>query len=445
MKALYVQGEIIAERYQIVTFLGQGGMGSTYAAVDLRTHQRVAIKVVSLQEVRGWKTIELFEREAQVLATLNHPSIPKYLDYFKLDVEQDTDHSDYRFYLVQELVEGESLAALVKQGWHTTEAEVKNIAIQVLEILTYIHQLNPPIIHRDIKPQNIIRSSNGKIYLVDFGAVKSIYIQTMSGTKTLVGTFGYMPIEQFHGQIDCASDLYSLGCTLIFLLTHRFPADLPHKRMKIDFHQGLKISDDFANWLDQMIEPFIEKRLQSAIEALEKLEQGHLVPTIPKPKLTYIKLNKTAEKLIIKIPHYNGKKGSKLFTNICRVCLVFIIFMLSLFNFITFPINLLFVSLSLLVLYNIFKYFTKFLTQSCELEIKPHIFKIYINGYGFFNEKICIQGDTEDLQIMKNSDRFCSLQYKGRQLPLDPTGEELTDIEKRWLYQEITNFIKQLH
>ncbi|NEP81224.1 MAG: serine/threonine protein kinase, partial [Okeania sp. SIO3B3] len=182
---LHQPNDIIAQRYRIVTPLGQGGMGITYEAEDLTNYQRVAVKAVSFQQAKDWKILELFEREAKVIANLHHPQIPKYLNYFYIDTEQDR-----WFYLIRELVSGNSLANLVEKGWHSKEIQVKNIAIQILNILSYLHQLNPPIIHRDIKPQNIILQPDGKIYLVDFGAVQDIYRHTMSFSGTFVGTIG---------------------------------------------------------------------------------------------------------------------------------------------------------------------------------------------------------------------------------------------------------------
>ncbi|NEP11570.1 MAG: serine/threonine protein kinase [Symploca sp. SIO2C1] len=443
MKLLHGQGEVIAKRYQIVTLLGEGGMASTYAALDLNTNERVAIKVVSLREAINWKTLELFEREAEVLATLNHPFIPNYLDYFQLDVEDDTTNSDCRFYLVQELVEGESLATLVKRGWHTTETEVQDIARQVLEILTYIHQLNPPIIHRDIKPQNIIRRMDGKVYLVDFGAVQAVYNQTMGGSKTLVGTFGYMSVEQFQGKVHCASDLYSLGCTLIFLLTHRSPADLPQKQMKIDFRGKLNISNRFATWLERMSEPMLEKRFQSAKKALQQLQQPNLAPGIRKPKGTHIELTQTATKLTIKIPHYHHRKECKLFVislfniRFFRLFFVIMLFILSVFNWLIFG---LFVQ-GLIVLELLFQIrkLSIFLSRSFELEIKPHVFNIYIKGC--LNNRQ-IQGNPRDLKVINDTNFVCSLQYKKERFKFDPMNDSLKEIEHRWMHQEIINFLK---
>jgi len=224
MEQLHQPGDIIAERYRIIDILGQGGIGITYAAEDLKTGERVALKAVSLRRMDDFKVLELFEREVRILAQLNHPAIPHYLDYFQVDKRRNR-----FFYLVQQLAEGHSLAVLVEKGWHPDEAEVRHIATQILEILIYLQQLTPPVIHRDIKPQNIIRREDGKVFLVDFGAVQDVYHNTVTGGSTVVGTYGYMAPEQFRGQAVLATDLYALGATLIFLLTEYLDSQALHQ------------------------------------------------------------------------------------------------------------------------------------------------------------------------------------------------------------------------
>ena len=209
--------------------LGQGGMGTTYAALDTISNQDVALKIVSIRQIDAWKTLELFKREVKVLADLSHPAIPHYLDYFEIDTK-----TDRQFCLVRELVEGQSLAEFT-QIHSFDELTVINTAIAILEILDYLHSFNPAIIHRDIKPENIIRRSDGKIYLVDFGAIQNVLRNKNSFVSTFVGTLGYMPPEQLRGQVLPASDLYSLGCTLLFLITKRPPNELPISRLKINF------------------------------------------------------------------------------------------------------------------------------------------------------------------------------------------------------------------
>ncbi|HAX77175.1 MAG TPA: serine/threonine protein kinase [Cyanobacteria bacterium UBA11372] len=299
MELLHQPGDIIAERYQIIDTLGQGGIGITYEAEDLRNSQRVAIKALSLRRMTDWKVLELFEREAKVLSQLNHPGIPRYLDYFQVDAP-----SDRQFYLVQELASGRSLSSLVENNWRPDELEVRRLAAQLLEILIYLHQLTPPVIHRDIQPRNLIRQENGQIFLVDFGAVQDTYRSTFSAGSTVVGTYGYMAPEQFRGQADPATDLYGLGATLLFLLTHKSPADFPQRRLKIDFRSQVHTSAEFTDWLEIMLEPAPEDRFPSAKAALAAL-RGDL-PTLVhhqrQPAGSRIVLNKTFGRLLVDIP-----------------------------------------------------------------------------------------------------------------------------------------------
>lgn len=297
---LHQSGEIIAQRYRIETTLGQGGIGITYEALDLQNNQPVALKVLSLRRMNDWKAIELFERESKILSQLNHPAIPHYLDYFQIDTNQDRG-----FYLVQQLAVGKSLAATVENGWNPDEAEVRDIAIQILEILVYLQQLTPPIIHRDIKTQNIIRQENGRIFLVDFGAVQDVYHHTVTGGSTVVGTYGYMAPEQFRGQAVLSTDLYGLGTTLLFLLTQTSPADLPTRQLKINFRSRVSVCKEFADWLEKTIEPIIEDRFPSAKAALAVLQGKQTLSSYSvqrRPKDSAIALTKTEESLVVEIP-----------------------------------------------------------------------------------------------------------------------------------------------
>ena len=130
MSEIHQIGEIIQSRYRIASILGQGGIGITYAALDSQTGDRVALKALSFRRMNDWKVLELFEREAKVLSQLDHPAIPRYLDYFQIDTDRDRD-----FYIVQQLVEGKSLAQAIADGWHGSEEDIKQIAEQVLNVL----------------------------------------------------------------------------------------------------------------------------------------------------------------------------------------------------------------------------------------------------------------------------------------------------------------------
>ena len=302
MSFLHHKEEIINNRYRILHTLGAGGVGVTYAAKDLDLDNLVAIKVLSLNRMNSWKALELFQREAKILKKLEHPNIPNYLDSFEIDTENNR-----AFYLVQQLAPGKPLSELITSGWKPQEAQVKDIARQILDILVYLQRLNPAIIHRDIKPHNIIRQSNGKIFLVDFGAVQDTYHHTVTGGSTVVGTFGYMAPEQFRGRANITSDLYGLGTTLLYLLTRKDPSELPQKNLKILFRQQVCIARDFADWLDRMLAPSCEDRFTSAREALAVLtgEQKLTIlgtKKVKKPQQSHASLKKTKDKLTITIP-----------------------------------------------------------------------------------------------------------------------------------------------
>jgi eukaryotic-like serine/threonine-protein kinase len=284
---------ILLNKYKIINILGQGGVGITYRARDIETDRIVAIKALSLRRAKDWKAIELFDREAKILSQLSHPAIPKYIDHFQVDSEIDR-----QYYIVQTLAEGESLFDAISSGWQPTLIEVKDIAVQVLNILTYLHDLHPPVIHRDIKPQNLIRNDDGKIYLVDFGAVQDTFY-TVTGGSTVVGTYGYMAPEQFRGQAYLSTDLYGLGTTLLYLLTGTDPAVLPQKKLKIDFSDFVSLPQDFAGWIDRLLEPEPTRRFEMTKLALDVLDGRSQLPTLPtqQPANSKIKLDRAVSEL----------------------------------------------------------------------------------------------------------------------------------------------------
>jgi eukaryotic-like serine/threonine-protein kinase len=221
---------ILEKRYKIINLLGEGGSGKTYRALDEGNQTEVAIKVLSLRGMTDWKTLELFDREAKILAQLEHPAIPSYLDSFRTEID-----GEEAFCLVQKLAPGRSLMSWRESGYIFDAIELREITAQILEILIYLQTFAPPIIHRDLKPQNLLWSESGKIYLVDFGAVRDTYHLTITGGSTIVGTYGYMAPEQFRGQAVLATDLYGLGTTLLYLISGQDPADLPVNQMKNRF------------------------------------------------------------------------------------------------------------------------------------------------------------------------------------------------------------------
>ncbi len=268
-------GEILGNRYKCDRRLGKQAGRQTLLARDLKTQQQVVVKLLSFSSDFNWEDLKLFEREVETLKSLSHPAIPQYLDSFEIDTP-----SRKGFALVQTYIEAKSLQEYLSDGRTFSESEVKQLATALLDILGYLHQRQPPVIHRDIKPSNILlknRSGNsvGEVYLVDFGAVQTLATQ-QGKTVTVVGTYGYMPPEQFGGRAVPASDLYGLGATLIALITKQHPADLPQQDLQIEFEQFTQLSPGFTNWLKWMTHPSLERRpasVQIAKEVLEKPQQ----------------------------------------------------------------------------------------------------------------------------------------------------------------------------
>lgn len=293
-------GESFGDRYQIEQQLGKRAGRYTLLARDLQTQAQVVIKRLSFGEDFVWEDLKLFEREAATLKNLSHASIPRYLDYFDLDLP-----SGKGFALVQTYIPARSLDEHVKAGRTFSEAEMVELATALLEILRYLHERAPSVIHRDIKPSNILlgdRTGNsvGSVYLVDFGSVQAA---PAGGTITVVGTYGYMPPEQFGDRAVPASDLYGLGATLIYLATGKHPADLLHDE-HLQFEKVAHLSKGLEQWLRRMIQPNLSKRFSSSQQALDALhkQDAHLEILICKPTHSKVLLTKTANSLEILVP-----------------------------------------------------------------------------------------------------------------------------------------------
>lgn len=243
--------ELAGGRYVVTGELGHGGQADTLEAVDKREGKLVAIKRFRVKGARSWKDVELAEREARVLASLNHPAMPRYVDHFEVEGN---------LYLVMQRIEGESLAALRKGGRRFSQSEVWRFIHELGELLDYLHSSAPPVIHRDIKPGNVIRTLDGSFVVVDFGAVRDCL--KPEGGSTVVGTFGYMAPEQFMGRAVPASDVYAVGVTAMALLTGREPETLPHKGLSLDVEQALQgIADKrLIRLIEHMVEPDPDRR-----------------------------------------------------------------------------------------------------------------------------------------------------------------------------------------
>ncbi|MHC5595427.1 MAG: serine/threonine protein kinase [Nostoc sp.] len=278
--------QILQDRYQIQRQLGNNGIRQTWQALDLQAsdgeNSTVVVKLLAFGGTVQWDDLKLFEREAQILKQLNHPRIPRYIDYFCID-----DRTLW-FALIQEYIPGESLKDKLAVGKRFSEKRARKIAGEILNILTYLHELNPGVLHRDIKPSNLIWGEDNRIYLVDFGAVQDKAARE-GVTFTVVGTYGYAPMEQFGGRAVAASDLYALGATLIHLLTGTSPSDLPQQNLRLQFTDRVNLSPSFVSWLQKLIEPAPEQRFASASVALNALKSGLTVTSANKNQLLPLK------------------------------------------------------------------------------------------------------------------------------------------------------------
>ncbi len=266
-------GPRIGGRYVLGPRLGRGSQADTFLAVDERRDaigkDEAARQVVVKRLVpRGtWKGFELFEREAKVLSQLRHPGVPRFLATFE--------EPPGTFNLVMERMPGESLREQSARG-RLSELELRDILIRGLEILDYLHTRVPPIVHRDIKPGNLVRAPDGKLGLVDFGGVLDGARE--QGGSTVVGTFGYMAPEQLHGQVTPATDLYALGATIVALAGGVEPEDVPRKGLRMDLARHLPALDpDLRATLEAMTEPDPSQRparARDVVALLAKKRRG---------------------------------------------------------------------------------------------------------------------------------------------------------------------------
>ncbi|MDC0670601.1 serine/threonine-protein kinase [Nannocystis radixulma] len=260
-------GDVIADRYRIVRALGRGSFGHTYLAVDTAASDReVAVKQLRTDGDSGWKAFELFEREAAALRSLRHHGIPEIFDHLR-----ETAGDALSAYLVMEYIDGVSLEQRIDGGASLDPAALLRVALGLLDILEYLHTRVPPVLHRDIKPANVLLRPDGAPALVDFGAVRTVFRAAEEGGSTVVGTFGYMPIEQTMGQASPASDLYAVGATLLHLITRRPPSEFASRDGVVEVPVELPGGAVVRGVIARLLAPAASARYQSAREVREAL------------------------------------------------------------------------------------------------------------------------------------------------------------------------------
>ncbi|WP_414625200.1 protein kinase domain-containing protein [Calothrix sp. CCY 0018] len=267
-------GYILRNRYKIIKQLGSGSFGITYLAEDLDLPDHPLCVVKNLRQSQNQEELQafinFFNKEAKALYRLGneHDQIPRLFAHFEEGGE---------FYLVQEYIDGHDLSQEIFPGNKLSEAQVTQLLKEILEVLTIIHDKN--IIHRDIKAQNLMRrNSDGKIILIDFGTVKEISLLKanpleQTNVSVIVGTNGYMPIEQLNGYPKLSSDVYAVGMLGIYALTGIRPQELPKDPDTFDviWQDKALVSPALANVLDKMVRSNFKERYQNAGEALQAL------------------------------------------------------------------------------------------------------------------------------------------------------------------------------
>jgi len=267
-------GSSLRSRYRIIQVLGQGGFGRTYLVEDQNRFREYCVlkELVPAQASREWleKARILFQQEAKILYDIHHPQIPEFREFFE---------DGQRLFFVQQYIPGKTCWEVLqeRQQQHLVflEFEVKHLMLQLLTVLTYLHDRG--IIHRDISPDNIIlRTSDQVPVLIDFGAVKAIVTQINSrvGSQTIIGKPLYAPIEQMQtGTVYPSSDLYSLAVTGIVLLSGKKPEALyDAQTQRWCWQQGVIVSPAFAAVLNQMLRDRPSDRYQSAKDVMAQLQ-----------------------------------------------------------------------------------------------------------------------------------------------------------------------------
>jgi WD40 repeat protein/tRNA A-37 threonylcarbamoyl transferase component Bud32 len=272
---------LLKQRYRVLMQVGRGGFGAVYKAADLLFGSRlVAIKEMSQQNLTSHEmaeATETFKHEAMLLASLTHPNLPRIYEQFA---------EDGRWYLVMDFIEGETVEEYILKvvGGKLAVDKVLSIAIQVCTVLEYLHNRQPPIIFRDLKPANIMLTPLGHIYLIDFGIARH-FTPGKSRDTSALGSTGYAAPEQYgKAQTTPRADIYALGATIHELLSGFNPADSPFNfaPLRLPHHPG---NSELEQLIARLVEVEVNKRPASVVQVRQILESvASLKASIPIPQ-----------------------------------------------------------------------------------------------------------------------------------------------------------------
>ena len=284
------QGSLCAGRYEVIEELGHGGMGKVYKVLDKEIQEEVALKLLNPEIASDEKTIERFRNELKFARRITHRNVCRMHD---INREKDT------YFITMEYVPGEDLKTVIKRTGRLLEGDAVPVAAQVCEGLTEAHRLG--VVHRDLKPQNIMIDRDGNVRIMDFGIARSLAAKGVTEAGMIIGTPDYMSPEQVEGmEADARSDIYALGATLYEMVTGRVPfegdtaliiamkhkAEIPLSPKEIN----PQLSEELTTVILKCLEKDREKRYQTADELLAELKcledglptsAGALKPKIP--------------------------------------------------------------------------------------------------------------------------------------------------------------------
>jgi Zn-finger nucleic acid-binding protein len=262
---------LTAGGYRVLRALAQNDFSRVYLAEDSRLN-RVALKELLFARVPDSQQLDAFERESAILATLSHPRIPRFIGSFR-----EGDGPQTRFYLAQQFIGGRSYLQRLNEAGCVDEPHARQLLRRVLGILRYLHGRRPAVLHRDIKPANLIETTDGEVFLVDFGSARHLRDEA-THRATLVGTVGYMPIEQLGGSVGPFSDLYALGSSVVHLLTGRRPSEFLDADYRLRFEGHVEVTPPFLAFLKRLAAPSAKDRFPSALDAERALEESQARP-----------------------------------------------------------------------------------------------------------------------------------------------------------------------
>lgn len=257
-------GSVIDGKYKILNEIGHGGMSNVYLAMNEKANKTWAVKEVRKQGVRNFEVIkQSLLVEIDLLKKISHPNLPSIID-----VIEENDN----FLIVMDYVDGNTLEKLLKEEKTIKQEEVVDWAIQLCQVLDYLHHCTPPIIYRDMKPSNIMLKSDGTVILIDFGTAREYKTEQQEDT-TCLGTKGYAAPEQFGGmgQTDARTDIYSLGATMYHLVTGHNPAKPPYEMYPIRYWNP-QLSSGLEYIIEKCVRKNPQERYQSARELLYALQ-----------------------------------------------------------------------------------------------------------------------------------------------------------------------------